>query len=258
MVEDYIDDYIITIDLDPKKDPTPVGTGTNLPYIGKCVDYYSWLKCAKLCAQISTLYPGDGALFPCMVGGIPTLSPFLIDNFGQDIMNSTPNAGNFTAVTNQLHIFFHDMWSNPGNGLGYLDQANTCCPPNVGLPYHSGCASFDLKINQWLNIQSGIPGHVASPPPPLATPPGSNTLAASMTSFTNALPGTNEHYKWWRTFYKIRWAEDMQKCCECGEWYNPTQGKRAAPAKPVDSETPISETPISETPISEPPTSEQY
>ena len=235
MAEQYINDYIITNDPGPKKDPTPVGTDANKPYIGNCVDYYSWLKCAKYCAQISILYPGDGALFPCMIGGIPTLSPFLIDNFGQPIMNSTPNAGNFAAVTTQLNIFLDDMWSNPGNSFGYLDQANTCCPPFVGLPYHNGCDSFDLKISQWENIQSNIAGHIASPPPPMATPPGSNSLAQSMTSFT------------------------MKECCDC-DLDDPliTHGKQAAPAKPVDSETPVSETPISETPISQPPTSEQY
>ena len=217
------DDYTSDSKLPSQKDPTPVGTGTNLPYIGKCVDWYSWLNCAKMAMNLSTLYPGDGALYSLMIGGTGPY-PFLIDNFGQLIVNTTPNAGNSTLLGNQYWVFLDDMWSNPGNNFGYLDQANSCCPPFYGLPYHNGCTSFDLKINQWKNLQSNIQGHIASPPPSTATPPGSNTLAQSMTSFTSALSGTSQHYSWWRMFYKIRWAEDMKKCCNCGEWYNPTHG----------------------------------
>ena len=223
MPEDYINDYIITNSSSYGKDPTPVDVDPNLPYIGKCRDYWTWKKCAQRCANESILYPHDGALIWCILGGTPTtpgnVYPFLIDNFGQPIMNTTPNAYNYWDLMNQMNIFYDDMWSNPGNGLGYLDQANLCCPPNVGLPYHNGCDSFDLKIIQWTNIQSGIQGHVASPPPPTATPPASNTLAASMTSFTNAASGTHPHYKWWRTFYKIRWAQDMKECCDCDLGY---------------------------------------
>jgi hypothetical protein len=201
MPEDYINDYIITGSSGHKQDPTPVDADPNLPYIGKCWDYWSWYACAK--KSLST-----SGLWDCMLG-------VLIDNFGQTIINTTPNAGSIPALHNQIDIFWDDMWSNPANGLGYLDQANLCCSPFYGLPYHNGCDSFDLKITQWTNLQSNIPGHVASPPPPIATPPGSNALAASMTSFTNALSGTNQHYKWWRTFYKIRWAQDMKECCDC-------------------------------------------
>ena len=220
------DDYTSDPKLPSKKDPTPVGTGTNLPYIGSCYDYYSWLSCAKLHAGKS------GALYHCVLGN-------LLDNFGNPIINTTPNAGNPSALYNQVFgIFFDAMWSNPGNNSGYLDQANTCCSPNFGLPYHNGCVSFDIKIGHWLNVQSNLQGHVPATYV-VVTPGGIPQL--STPAHTIALSGTNAHYQWWRTFYKIQWAEDMQRCCNCGEWYNPTHGKKAAPTGPMDGVIPIRE-----------------